>query len=74
MDPGVFLCCEIFTVVRVDSSHCLRMKFIYSMGTKRALINVTGELRMRIVIYKAVKTKGSMVRKIPNFRPLSFSL
>ena len=38
--PGVFLCCEIYTVVRVDSSHCLRMKFIYFMGRKRAFINV----------------------------------
>ena len=40
--PGVFLCCEIYTVVRVDSSHCLRIKFIYSIGRKRAFINVDG--------------------------------
>ena len=40
--PGVFLCCEIYTVVRVDSSHCLRIKFIYSIGRKSAFINVDG--------------------------------
>ena len=38
--PGVFLCCAIYAVVRVDSSHCLRMKFIYFMGRKRGFINV----------------------------------
>ena len=40
--PGVFLCCEIYTVVRVDSSHCLGIKFIYSIGRKSAFINVDG--------------------------------
>ena len=40
--PGVFLCCKIYTVVRVDSSHCLRIKLIYSIGRKSAFINVDG--------------------------------
>ena len=40
--PGVFLCCEIYTVVRVDSSHCLRIKFIYCIGRNSAFINVDG--------------------------------
>ena len=38
--PAVFLCCEMYTVVGVDSSPCLRMIFIYFMGRNRAFINV----------------------------------
>ena len=44
LHPGAFLCCEIYTVVRVDSSHCLRIKFIYSIGRKRVFINVGREI------------------------------
>ena len=62
-----FLCSEIYTVVRVDSSHRLRMKFICFMGGKRAFIKVILGICTRIVIYKSLKTKTSMVLKVPNF-------
>ena len=62
-----FLCSEIYTVVRVDSSHRLRMKFICFMGGKRAFIKVVLGICTRIVIYKSLKTKISMVLKVPNF-------
>ena len=37
---GVFLRCEIYTLIRVDSSHCLKSKFIYFLDRKRASTNV----------------------------------